>query len=464
MHAIEFSHSSIPVVDEADVVVVGGGPAGIAAAIAAARKKLKVIIIEKTSFCGGVAGMGLPIQGLEHTDGTLLVRGIAWELYRNLVARGGAFPTLIPCELHNPYAIIDPDQCILGIQNLLDAEQVTVWYHSHFLHVVKSNEKRMSLGIIGGKGGLHAICGSYWIDATGDGDVAADMGIPFVVGRDEDGVPQSATLNFTIAHVDLEKLGTAFETDGITLFDTHPLLDRKKIIKGMPHIMVGMRNLIERISREEHVEIPSDYVCYVSGVQPGTVTINMTHVPHAMGHTLLGLSEAEQQGRRQIDSVYSFFKKYVPGFDDSTISRIASHIGIRESRHIEGMYTLSAEDVIEGRFHEDTIALGGYPIDIHNPEKGDVYLQRVPPYGIPYRCMVPKHVENLLFTGRALSADHIALASCRLIASCMAMGEAAGTAAAQACRFGTTVQDVSIRMLQSDLEKNGAIIRATRKE
>lgn len=464
VHTVEFSHPAIPVIDEADIVVVGGGPAGLAAAVAAARQNLKTIIIEKTGFCGGVAGMGLPIQGLDYIDGTPLVRGIAWELYRNLVTRGGAYPTLIPCKLHNPYAIIDPDQCILAIQELLDAEHIAVWYHSHFLHAIKSSDNWLDHVVVGGKGGLHAIRGTYWIDATGDGDVAADMGIPFAVGREEDHIPQSATLNFTLANVDLKQLGAAFETSEASLFDTHPLLDRKAIIDGTPHIMVGMKNLIEKICREEHVEIPSNYVCYITGVQAGTVAINMTHVPHAMGHTLLGLSDAQQQGRRQIDTVYTFFKKYVPGFGKSTISRIASHIGIRESRHIEGLYTLRADDITRGRFHHDTIALGGYPIDIHNPEKGDVYLQRVPPYGIPYRCMVPKKIENLLFTGRALSADHIALASCRLIAPCVAMGEAAGTAAAQACHSHATVQKVDIGILQSELEKRGAIIRADRKE
>ncbi len=462
MKTIDFiPNKQIPIIDSADVVVVGGGPSGTAAALAAAQSGSRVIIIEKTGFCGGTAAMGLPIQGFDYADGRPLVRGIAWKLYRRLADSGGALSSLLPCHLHNPYAIIDPDQCTIEIQRMLDESKVSVWLHTHFLHAVFDERRHISYVITGGKGGLSAISGKFWIDATGDGDLAVDMGIPFTVGRESDSIPQSATLNFSLSHVNLRQFGKAADGENRELFDTHPLLNRKAVTSAQPHIMVGMRNIIEKAQKESGIKLPASFVSYITGTASDTVTINMTHIPHAMGHTIEGLSKAEQDGRRQIEPIWRFFRQWVPGFEHAVISRIASHVGIRESRHITGIYTLTEKDVTSGTFFPDTIAVGGYPIDIHNPEKGDVYLQRVPPYGIPFRCMQIEGYGNLLVTGRALSAEHTALASCRLIATCMAMGEAAGTAAHLALENKLELTPIDTREVRKILLARGAVLETS---
>jgi hypothetical protein len=459
METINFKPKNrLPIVDCADVVVIGGGPSGFAAAMAAARSGSSVVLIEKTGRCGGVATMGLPIQGFDYANGMPLVRGVAWELYRNLVAIGGALQPLVDCSLHNPYAIIDPEYCALEIQRMLHASGVRVWNHTHFVQAIINDSNGIDHIVVSGKGGLAAIGGRFWIDATGDGDLMADIGIPFSIGRESDSLPQSATVNFSLANVDLERFGRSLGQDDGQLLDTHPQLDRNKIIAARPHIMVGLRNLIAQVEKETGAEQACSYVCYITGLSKDTVTINMTHVPYAMGHTLEGLSNAEQEGRRQVLPIYHFLTRWVPGFEHATISRIACHVGIRESRHIKGRYTLTGADIQQGRSFEDTIALGGYPIDIHNPEKGDVFLQKVPPYGIPFRCMQIIDRDDMLFTGRALSADHVALASCRLMAPCMAMGEACGVAAHLSLKEGGSPQPVEISVLLAELRMRNAVL------
>jgi len=461
MERIDYRPSMIPVVDHADVVVVGGGPAGVGAALASARSGSSVVVVEKTGICGGVATMGLPIQGFDYADGRPLVRGIAWELYQALVASGDALSPLIPCSLHNPYAVIDPDACSLQILAMLDEAGVRVWNHTHFVDTVIDNDGKIKHIVVAGKEGLAAISGRFFIDATGDGDVAAASGIPFTVGRETDSIPQSATVDFTLCNVDFKRFARAVSEDDGSLYDTHPLLDRSAIAHGKPYIMVGLRNLIERAQRETGVLLPCRFASYITAVSPGCVTINMTHVPLAMGHTMAGLSKAEQQGRRQVRPILDFLRNYAPGFDGARISRIASHVGIRESRHIKGMYTLTEQDVVNGVVPSDTIALGGYPIDIHSPVQGDVHLQRVPPYGIPLRCLQISEIANLLVTGRALSAEHVALASCRLISQCMAFGEAAGVGAHLALVTNRPANIIDSDMVRKVLKERKAIVELT---
>ncbi len=458
MKKIKYQPNNISVIDEADVVVIGGGPAGFGAALGAANSGSSVIIIEKAAACGGVAIMGLPIQGFDYADGRPLVRGVAWQLYQALVESGDALSPLIECPLHNPYAIVDPDACALQIMSMLDEAGVKVWNHVCFVDTVIGNDGSIDYVVVAGKNGLHAIKGRFFIDATGDGDVAASAEVPFTVGREVDGIPQSATVNFTLCNIDLKRFSQAVAEDDGSLFDTHPLLNRFAITANKPYIMVGLRNLIKQAEEERGVLLPCKFASYITSVSPQCVTINMTHVPYAMGHTILGLSEAEQEGRRQIRPILEFLKHYAPGFEQARIARIAAHVGIRESRHIKGLYTLSESDIIEGKFHHDTIALGGYPIDIHSPVQGDVFLKRVPPYGIPFRCMQVELVPNLLVTGRALSAEHVALASCRLIAQCMAMGEGAGVGAHYAVASEVPSTLIDVRSVRKILKERKAIV------
>lgn len=464
MKTLRMPARNLSVIDSADVAVVGGGPSGFSAAIAAAREGSSVYIIEKNGYCGGVAAMGLPIQGFDDVEGNPLVRGIAWELYQRLIEAGGALKELVPCRLHNPFAIIDPHICKLVIEEMLKEAGVKVWNHTAFLHTLGEPDLHGGISVknlvVGGKGGLFACKAEKIIDASGDGDAAADAGAQYTIGREPDGLTQSATLNFQLSGIDFNTLGAAVHENFKGLFDTHELINREAICRSEPHIMVGLRNLISEAKLLSGMDIPCDFISYITGIHPGTVCINMVHVHHASGHTLQGLSSAEALGKAQINLLVRFFREWVPGFSQAYISDISPHIGIRETRHILGEYTLTGDDIRSGSFPDDTIALGGYPIDIHHPEKGDVALERVPPYGIPFRTMVPKRVRNMLVTGRAFSADHIALASSRLMATCMALGQAAGTAAHFAAADKSGIEHTyTIDTIQNTLESRGAVIR-----
>jgi hypothetical protein len=190
------------------------------------------------------------------------------------------------------------------------------------------------------------------------------------------------------------------------------------------------------------------------------VSFNVTHMTRVDATDGLQLSAAEAEGRRQVWMLYDLLEKYVPGFENAWLIDTAPHVGVRETRRFVGEYVLQGEDVMNGREPPDTIALGSYGIDIHNPDGVGVTFIHIQAaaYGIPYRCLVPLRVENLLVAGRILSATHEALASARVMFTCMAIGQAAGVAAAMAGQAKILPRHMDVSSLQETLVEQGAIV------
>jgi hypothetical protein len=195
-------------------------------------------------------------------------------------------------------------------------------------------------------------------------------------------------------------------------------------------------------------------------MQPGVWRVNTTRVLRRDGTNVGDLTLAEVEGRRQVDELMRFFRKWVPGFENCVLLDTATQIGVRETRRIVGDYTITLEDLAQAREFEDVIVMGGYPVDIHGPsdakEGFDHNYRTANAYEIPFRALVPRDLEQILVAGRSLSSTHEALAAIRIMPSAMAMGQAAGTAAALSLQRGLRVRECPIDVLQDALVRDGA--------
>jgi hypothetical protein len=268
-------------------------------------------------------------------------------------------------------------------------------------------------------------------------------------------MPQSATLTFRVDGVEEDVIRRAI-LNNPERFDLYKEA-YAEIRVERKHTVVGFRNLVNE-ARDEGFDMPFSKVLYCSLLPEGAMLINMTHVDNVRCHDARDLTRAEIEARKQVPVILDFLKRYVPGFENARLTVTSHSVGIRETRHIEGDYTLTIEDVRAGRRFNDTIGLCGYPVDIHSPDGSDVNLEMVPSYGIPYRCLTPKGLDNVLVVGRALSATHEALASVRVMAQCMAMGQAAGIASSLAVEKNGTSRDVDIEELQATLRQQNAVL------
>ena len=197
-------------------------------------------------------------------------------------------------------------------------------------------------------------------------------------------------------------------------------------------------------------------------VSKGVLHFNTTRIAKHNPIDPIELSRAEIEARRQVLEMYDFLRENSEAFRDSAIVSIAQNIGVRESRKLIGVYILTADDLKALTIFDDSIALGNYDIDIHNPEGTGTYIYRFPEgkyYSIPYRSLLPRETDNLLVAGRCLSATHEAQSAVRIMPICTCMGEAAGTAAAQAIHTGKNAHTLDIRAVQRILEANGAKLR-----
>ena len=173
------------------------------------------------------------------------------------------------------------------------------------------------------------------------------------------------------------------------------------------------------------------------------------------------LTRAEIVGRQQAEHITAFFKKYVPGCEDVRVKSTASHVGIRESRHIRGEYRLTADDLLSAKVFEDSIFVAANSVDVHGrfgPKSNEYIPIEGKYYGIPYRSLVPVDIEGLLLAGRCLSADSTAAGAVRVMPPCMAMGQASGTAAALSVKQGCRVRTLDVGILRETLRKNGVYL------
>lgn len=444
-----------------DVVVVGGGVSGCAAALAAARNGASVLVLERSGYLGGsltVCGVG-PMMTF-HAGDKQIITGIMEELVAEMVRRGYSLGHIQDNKQYT--STITPFQSE-GFKLVLD-EKLTQAGCQVLFHTFTGAVTREGTAIAGltvcNKDGLNTVRGRVYIDATGDGDIAAWAGAEMTKGRPEDGASQPMTMNMKYCGVDTEAL-RSYILNNPDRFAA--LMKHGELIPNAEALDVqGFEEEFIHEKAEGRLSIPRENVLLFGTGRPGEYIINTTRIVDHDGTDAASLSDAELLGRRQCAELDVFLRKYVPGFQNAMVEFTGPTVGIRGSRQLAGCYTLTAEDILTGRVFPDRVCHSSYPIDIHNP-KGEgtasTFMTSLDSYySIPYSIMVCEEVDNLIVTGRCVSATFEAQAAIRTTPTVGAMGQAAGTAAAMAAREAVPARLVDVPALQQTLVSQGAYL------
>ena len=431
-----------PVFGEYDVVVLGGGPAGIAAAVAAARAGRSTLLVERYGFLGGMgtaAGVTnfCGLHANVHGDIRQVVHGVATDLLARIEHLGG---------LNAPHTVFgktsaqayDTAAYKIAADDLLLSCGATLLFHALAVGVVMASDRKIHALLAETKSGRAAIVGRCFIDASGDGDLAAWAGAAFDKGDGAGNLLYPLTM-FRLNGIDPVRAGNDW---GL-----------------IPRLM------LEAEAQGRYV-FPRKTPIVRPQKNPIEWRVNLTQLANAEGLAMDGtnaqeLSDAEVLGRQQIASVAGFLKE-VPGFEASYIVDIAPQVGIRETRRVRGLYQLTESDVLDCASFDDTIGVNGWPLELHL--KGDVEFRwpKIPESRgfnhLPYRMTVPPGLDNLWVAGRCASMSHEAQSAARVTGACFVMGQAVGTAADLALQAGCVASAVNVGSLQSRLEAAGAYL------
>ncbi len=453
----------IPVKRTCDVVVVGGGPAGFCAAAAAARNGAETVLIEQYGCCGGMATSGLvgPFMTSYNKSGdTMIIRGMFEEVIERLIAQGGA---IHPRECrsgdpvsgyhfrgHDHCAPFDPEVLKKVIDEMLAEAGVSVLYHTSFVEPLMEGDRMKGI-VVFSKNGMEIVKAEVVIDCSGDADVAYRAGVPCESGDEVQGRVQPSTMFFRIGNVDWKKVEEEAQAN------RYRFGNENGPGRGLFHWKIEEA----RENGDFHVDRLS--VGIYQGVRKDEWNVNISRIADIDGTNTEDLSRAEVIGRQQVDEIYRFLKKYIPGCENAKLLSSASTIGIRESRHIQGEATLTAEDVLNGTVPEDAILLASNSIDVHGGAGGPagtkyLTIENGEWYGVSFRSLVPLKVEQLLVAGRSLSATSEGAGAVRVMPPCMEMGHAAGVAAAAAVKAGCLVRDVDVKKVQAQMIKEGSFL------
>lgn len=455
----------IEVIRETDVLIIGGGPGGIGAAIASARNGSRTTLIEQYNCLGGVATSGLMLffsKLLGESTDEFIIKGIPFEFHNRMAnAQKGQGTDESGAEIVDSVIyknqqnkkqdgwggqgnlLVDPELAKIELDNMMKEANVDLFYHTFGAFPIIQNKSIKGV-FIEGKSGRKAILSKITIDATGDGDIAAYSGATFEKGRPGDGKLQPVSMMFLVRNVNIKRLLEYRREDP----------DFKDAMEKASQKQSGYNFHQNRRGRIAIGVRPNSNECVVSS--SNIINIDPTDIE--------SLTIAEIKGREQVHKLFEFLRNFVPGCENSFLSQTGHTVGIRESRRIIGEYILSEDDVMNGVQFTDSIAQGSYPIDVHDPEcdaMGMVFHKfnriNATHYDIPYRCLVPKKIENLLVSGRCISASYYALGSSRVMYTCMAIGEAAGAAAALTIRNKTSPREVDVNQLRQILHDQGAL-------
>ena len=439
---------------EVDVLVVGAGPAGLMAAEAAAKdKSLKVMLLEQRGYLGGNLTIGLPILAFLGPKGNQVVKGGAQRLIDRLWAKGAASEHK-PCKNHMSLTIIDPDQTKTTAWEIMDDAGVEVLLYVFVVDTIVENGCVKGL-IIESKAGREVILAKTVIDCTGDGDVAFRAGVECNKG-DENGGMQPPTLMFSMRGVDIAQV----RDNVVNHSDKYgmDIMPPEQFREGN-FTMVGYRDQLSD-ARARGFNITVARTIFMTGLKDDELWVNMTRVSGGDATDPVSYTHVERECRRQMYDVARYLIEYIPGFENAWIETVPPFTGIRETRVIVGKYVMTSEDLLEARRFDDAICVASYPIDLHHEEGGDCTLiYGKGSYDIPYRTLVPEHIEGLLVAGRCSSMNHGAMAATRVMSTVMAMGEAAGTAARVALEDGVLPSQVSVKRVQEQLIEGGGYLR-----
>ena len=463
--SVHFSQD-IPIKARCDVCVVGGGSSGIAAATAAARGGASTILVERYGYLGGTSTAGKvgPFMTSYSSDGSeIVIAGIFQEVIDRMVKVGGAIdPSQV--DHSNAYGSFikkgharltpfHPEALKMAAMDIVTEAGARIFFHTQFIKALVRDDQITGI-VIHNKGGLGVIEAKTFVDTSADADVAADAGVPYNMGRPSDGKMMPATMFMRMGNVDDAALEAHFQAHR----------DDSRIFAS----------IVEKARLEGRWDIPRKGLNIYREPTAGEYRANISRLLDIDGTNPEDMSRAEIEGRRQCHFIFNFMRENCPGFENAKLLETAAQIGIRETRHIEGLYTVTEQDVVAGRRFDDSIARCAYPIDIHDPTGSGGHLQGLgshsgevteelpqdaPPfYDIPYRSLVPKGIGNLLVAGRPISATHEAAASLRVIPPCYATGQAAGLAAALALKADRQVAKVDTDQLREQLTKDGALV------
>lgn len=445
-----------------DTVVVGGGTTGTFAAIASARHGAQTALVEMGGFLGGIATAGLPWMAFHNYDEKRrIIGGIPYEAIERLRKVGGASDFVFDPILEST-VYVNPHLLKIVLLQMIEEAGVHLFLHS-LAGEVFLEEKTIRGIYIHNREGCQFLGANVVVDCTDCCNVAYRAGVPLKRGRDTDGKTQVASTVFTIGNVDVEQMIDYFRENPSQL-RPHKLSDEElqfvvDRLDDAPLFSLGaFRNLIAKAT-SEGVRFPRETMIGIARPCQREIMLVTSRVADVDPLNEENFSQAEVTGYNQILEIMKFVNHYMPGGTHARVVHTGHTIGMRETSHIIGEYTLTSKDIVEGTKHHDAIAVGSYYMDIHTPDtKGLAPMIQPPIYSIPYRSLIPKGIDGLLVAGRCISATHEAISAVRVIPIAGTMGQAAGTAAALAASLGCTPRKVPLETLRKMLKQDGVYL------
>ena len=436
----------LPLIADVDVCVIGAGSAGSTAAIAAARAGATILLVDRLPFLGGTSTAVLDTFYGFYTPGSFarkVVGGIGDDVVAALRDLG---PVL---ERPNTYGAGTgitylAEHLKVAWERLVTDAGARVLLHA-LLQAADVHDGRIETVVIATRAGLARVRATTFIDASGDADLCAFAGFGFETAGELDPA-QTLTTSFRMANVDMSR--------------------RRTLSKAEFH------SLMAEAAESGVYELPrregSDHITPVDGVIATVMTRLDSYRRDADGRIVNAtdpwfLTQAEMAGRRQALEYVRFLHDRVPGYEGESLVAFGTQIGVRETRRVYGDYRVTRDDVLAARTFDDAIGLCGAPIEDHHGGADTVwqYLPDGQAVGIPYRSLLVRDAANVLVAGRCFSATHDAHASVRSMAQCMAMGQAAGTAAAMSSAAGHDPRELDVVLLRDRLRRDGAILELT---
>lgn len=415
----------LPIAGEYDVIVAGSGPAGTAAAVMAGRMGAKVLIIEWNNAIGGISTSGM----MSHWTGSVTSPMYTEILQRSADMNEGEQKGKIQ-------QFINPENLKTIYLDMLKDANVDVLLYTFVCGVVMEGDQLTGV-ITESKSGRRVFRSKVVVDGTGDGDVAAFAGVEYHKGRESDGKMQPTTLMFKVAGVDMS---------------------RAVLLGSFESTYQTEKGELQALAKE-HIPYPAGHLLAYKSTLPGIVTCNMTNCTDIDGTKAEDLTRAEIVCRSQMPAIVKYLREFVPGFENCYIISAGSMMGVRETRHFKGVYTLNENDILTAKVFDDWVVRGAhFNFDVHNMtgsglDATGVQKKWAQPkgYTIPYGCLVPEKINGLLLSGRNISGTHIAHSNYRVMPICVGIGAAAGAAATAAIKKGVQVRDIKGEELQDRL-------------
>lgn len=408
----------VRIVEQADVVVCGAGPAGVSAAIAAARAGAKTRLIEVNGCLGGIWTAGLLSWIIDAAEKPGLMKEMLAELARRRASR----------RYGNSFAY-DVEKMKLMLEQMCVAAGVSIQLHARVVAAARNNSNRLTLAITESKSGRQAFSGKVFVDTTGDGDLAVRAGCRFDYGRKGSGQAQPMSMIVLLAGLDAD------EVDPFVCGLAEAGNERKP-----------KKRLLDEM-RRAGVE-PSYSRPTLFHIGPGLFAMMANHEYGVAGTNAAQVTSATLHARTEVHRLVDALHARGGVWKNMLIVATPEHIGVREGRRIHGLYRVTADDLIQGTRHADAVCRVSFGVDIHATDpkrsKGIVRdgVRHTKAYDVPYRALIAQDVDGLLTAGRCISGDFIAHSSYRVTGNAVAMGEAAGTAAAIAARTRRLPQQV----------------------